>query len=226
MGFVKRYNRYYQSGKRKYNRAKVWANTPQTPKALAIQAYKGVKYLKGIINSELHHHDNPLSVVSIPNTGLVTHLTGLNTGDTDTTRTGNSILLKNLTYRYLLEVNASVTTNTSVSVIIFLDTQQIADTTPTPTQVLSTASPQSLLNLTAQGRFKIIKRQNFVLTPSSGVRPAIEIKGYIPMNKHVKFNNTTSTDIQKNGLYLLVIADEATNTPTINGNFRIAYYDN
>jgi len=46
MGYIKRGRRYIASGKRKYARVNQWSKTPQTPRALAIQAYNGVKYLK------------------------------------------------------------------------------------------------------------------------------------------------------------------------------------
>lgn len=208
-------------------RKQPWYKRRYNAYQLAIKAWKGLRYVKGLVNSEMFHKDTVFSPGStIPVNGVINHLTGLTQGDTDSGRTGNSILLRSLAYRYKLEINPSVTANTSICVILFWDKQQQGDTNPVPGDLLSTLTPEALINLSEAGRFKIISRKNYILTPSSGGRPSVEVKGYHKLYKHIRYNGTSSSDIQKNGLYMLLIHSENTNLPTIGGTVRIGYHDN
>lgn len=107
-----------------------------------------------------------------------------------------------------------------------MDTQQISDTSPVLTDVLTTATPESLLNLSNAGRFKILYRKTFIVTPATGGRPAIEITKFFNLQKHVRYNGPATTDIQKNGLYIAFVSSETVNYPTIVGSSRIGYHDN
>lgn len=217
--------RYARKSFRRRRRAP-WYNKKYSAVQLARKAFRGVRYLKGLVNSEMLHLDTNFSAASVLGSGAVSHLTAIAQGDTSAGRTGNSLLLRSLSYRFKLEINSSVTSNTTVTMIIFQDTQQVGDTSPAATDVLAQANTYSLLSTLTAGRFKILKRKSYLLTPASGGRPAIEQKGFMKLYSHVRYNGTASTDIQKNGLYVLFISSESTNTPTVNGTFRIGYHDN
>lgn len=213
--------------KRTYRKRRTpWYRKKYSAAQLAIKAVRGVRYLKGLVNSEMLHKDTTYSTSSISGAGSVVHLTNIAQGDDYNGRTGNSILLRSLSYRYKLEINSSVTSNTTITCLIFQDTQQVADSTPSVTDVLAAATTHSLLSLSSPGRFKIISRKSYTLTPASGGRPALEYKGFHKLYSHVKYNAGASTDVQKNGLYVLFISSEATNYPTVSGTFRIGYHDN
>lgn len=204
-----------------------WYKRKYNAMQLAAKAWRSVKYIKGLVNSEMLHKDFTYSVGTlIANTGFVTHLTGIAQDDTIAGRTGNSLLLRNLTYRYKLEVNASVTSNTTILMILFRDNQQISDTTPAITDILTSSTTESLLATGNFGRFKILSRKVFTLTPASGGNPAREITGYFNLQKHIRYNGIASTDIQKNGHYIAFLSSENTNYPTIVGSARIGYHDN
>lgn len=220
MAFKKSYR------KKTFKKKAPWYEKKYSAYQLAKKAYSATRYIKGLVNSEMFHADSNFSSAAITATGSNTHLTPLAQGDTSALRTGNSILLRSLTYRYRLEVNSAVTSNTAITIIIFFDTQQISDTSPTVSDVLASASPESLLNLNSAGRFKILSRKTIILTPASGGRPAVEIKNSMNLYKHVRYNGTAGSDVQKNGLYVLFISSEITNTPTVSGTFRIGYHDN
>lgn len=223
MGYASTAKRYYNSGKRKYRRAKVWANTPQTPKQLAIQAYKGVRYLKGLVNSEMLHNQVSGSVSVNNSTGQVISLTSIGQNDTDAGRTGNSILARNLFIRLGITQNSSAT-STFYRIMLVLDTQQVADTAPTIAQILQSASTLSPLNDDNTGRFKIM--QNWFFTTDNTKNTTRVIEKYYKIYKHVRFNGTTSSDIQKNGMYLVMLSDQSTNTPSIAYNVKLGYHDN
>lgn len=216
----------YRKSARKYTKKRSWYDKKYSAQQLAVKAWKATKYLKGLVNSEMLHVDTSFSGTTIPNTGTVTHLTAISQGDTAAGRTGNSLLLRSLTYRARFEINSAVTSNTAITMIVFMDKQQVSDTAPAPGDILTGLSTESLLSLNTGGRFRIMMRKSYVLTPASGGRPAIEIAKYFNIQKHVRYNGTASTDIQKNGLYVLLISSEATNVPSITGNFRIGYHDN
>lgn len=197
-----------------------------TPMQVAQQALRATRYIKGLVNSEMLHLDTNFSSATIIGTGAVTHLTAINQNDTSAGRTGNSLLLRSLAYRFKLEINSSVSSNTTITMLIFQDTQQVGDTSPATTDVLASANTYSLLNTNTAGRFKVLLRKSFLLTPATGGKPAIEVKNYLNVYSHVRFNGTSSSDIQKNGLYVLFISSESVNYPTISGTFRIGYHDN
>lgn len=220
---------YRRRGRKPYN--KRWFNTnkftPGRAYDLAKQAAKDIWYLKGLVNSEMFHADFTYGPSTfIPNTGFITNITALTQGDGPNNRTGNSILLRSLSYRFKIEINPSVSSNTTCLMMIVKDTQQEPDGIPAVTTILQSSTTWSLMNLLNAGRFKIIKRRNYTLTPASGGRPSQEIKGYHKVYDHVRYNGTTTNDIQKNGYYMIWLSSETSNQPTIIGSTRIGYHDN
>lgn len=226
MGYFSRAKRYYGSAKRKSRRFKKWYNTPQTPKALAIQALRKVRYIKGLVNSEMFHIDKSYSSNTISGSGYIYNLTGIAQGDGINGRTGNSLLVRNLNWRLKFEINSSVTVDTSIMMAIVQDNQQQSDTDPQVTDIFASATPEALLATGNFGRFKILYRKTFILTPASGGRPAVEMVKYKNLYHHVRYNGVNATDIQKGGLYVVFVGSESTNLPTVTGTIRLGYHDN
>jgi len=212
---------------RRYKKKPAWYNRKYNAMQLAAKAWKGVRYIKGLVNSEMLHKDfNYSAGTAVSSTGFVTHLTAISQDDTVSGRTGNSLLLRNISMRFKIEVNPSVTTNSSLLLMLVKDTQQIGDTTPSITDILASAAPESLLALGTSGRFKIIWRKTHILTNLAGGRSAIEVVKYFKLYDHIRYNGTASSDIQKNGYYLVAISNEATNVAYIAGTSRVGYHDN
>lgn len=210
--------------RRRRGRSSPWYRRKYNAMQLASAAWRGVRYIKGLVNSEKHHFDTAFSSATIPSAGNITHLTSLAQGDTSVTRTGNSVLLKDCYMHLFMAVNPSVLTQSRVRMILFFDKQQISDTLPTVTDVLAAASTESMLNLNASGRFKIVYSREFILRANNN--GSLVLHKFFKFHTHVRFNGTAGTDIQRNGLYVLFIGSEATNTPTVSGTFRIGYHDN
>ena len=189
----------------------------------AMKAYRGVRYIKGLVNSEKHHHDVALGSSDPTTSGSSHNITAIAVGDTISTRTGNSILMKSIAWRYCLEINASAT-RTQVRILIVKDLQQGADTNPTMAQVLENVAVDSLLNIASLGRFTILKDETILLDNVN--RSQVFRKGYYPMSHHVRYNGTASTDIQKGGIYVMYMSNEATNFPTLDAEYRVSFYDN
>lgn len=198
-----------------------------SPMQVAQQALRATRYIKGLVNSETQHKDFSYSAgTPVSSTGFVTHLTAVAQDDTSAGRTGNSMLLRNISMRFKLDVNPSVTTNSSVLLMLVKDTQQIGDTTPAITDILTTATPESLLALGTAGRFKVLWRKTYILTNVAGGSSAREVVKYFKIYDHIRYNGTASSDIQKNGHYFIAVSNESTNTPFIAGTSRIGYHDN
>lgn len=192
---------------------------------IATKAYQGVKYVKGLVNSEMFKKDHSVDAVGIDNsTGLVYPLTDVAVGDHQTNRTGNSILGKYVFGRYQIVQHAAAS-QTNVRVLIVQDKQQIADTYPTLNDVLETVTPLSSLD-TARfpGRFNVLYSKNIILDSASRTIDFDKVR--IDYSTHVKYNGTASTDIAKNGIYFMLISDEATNVPYLSSRLKFSFHDN
>ncbi len=162
------------------------------------------------------------AAVSTPsNIGLVETLCEIAQGADYNDRDGNIINLKSNHLKGWVTINAA-STFTDVRIMIFIDTDQESDTPPVPADLLQSLSTISSLNVTSYGRYKILHSKNYLL---SAERPAAEFNFYKKLNMPMKFNGITDDDIQKNGLYLLMISSEAVNEPTINWNNRLSFTD-
>lgn len=202
-----------------------WYNKKYSTYDIARQALAATKYIKGLVNSEQFHSDQTLALGL--NQSAIFHLTSLTQGDGDNGRTGNSILLKNIYIRGTTAINSAVTSNTRVALFLVKDTQQISDTTPTISDIfVSGTDPDTLLKTNTFGRYKILWRKQHVMTPVSGGRNVIEFSKYWKLYDHVRFNGSTSSDIQKNGYYFIMISSENVNFPSCLINSRIGYHDN
>ena len=81
----------------------------------------------------------------------------------------------------------------------------------------------SILNRDNMGRFTILLDKQLNLTANTS---AIMVKEMVPLNFHARYNGTASTDIEKNGVYLMLVSSDNTNQVGVVGVCRVAYYDN
>jgi len=205
--------------------AKKWYNKKYSAKDLAIKALKKSAYLASQINSEVFKHDTS-TTQAVGSSGIIYPMTQIAIGDSASTRTGNSLLAKYISIHLDITHNAAATA-TLHRVILFIDTQQVADTTPSVTDILANPSVRDFYNLATVGRFKILQDMRFIT--NNVVSPTKSINLSKTFNKgfhHVRYNGSAATDLQKGGIYLLCLSTEATNTPTYNFLTRFAYHDN
>lgn len=188
-------------------------------------AWQGVKYLTGLVNSEMYKFDSQQSGQPATSSGSVIHLTAIAQGDGDGARTGNSIMVRSVNIKGNLIFNTGASKLFQpVRLIVFQDSQQVGDTYPTTTQLLENATTYSHLNSDTVGRFKIL--HNKVYNLNTGANAGIVYQINLPMQSHVRYNGTAGTDIQKGGLYLLWMSNETVNYPTIDYEARVSYHDN
>jgi len=187
------------------------------------QIYK----LKGLINSEMHKFDVDFNGTALSTAGGITHLTGIAQGDTSATRTGNSIYLRSINGKILINHNSTATVDPQyVRLMLILDTQQIADTAPAVTDLLdnsSSALVHAHLNPATVGRFRVLWNQVLFVHE---FKPGSSLEFNKAFRHHVRYNGANSTDIQRGAIYLVYMSNEPTNYPTMNANFRMSFHDN
>ena len=167
---------------RRRGRKTPWYNRKYSPYQMAAYALKGVNYVKGLVNSEMFH--NTVSDVSNPTPlGTIIPLTNIAIGDSAVTRTGNSLFVRSIVMNFNCSQNASALDNTFIRMILFIDTQQVSDTTPVSSDIFATTGPNALVNLDSAGRYKFLKTWEFVLSTQN---PAKVIKYYKNIRHHVR----------------------------------------
>lgn len=218
------YRRRY--GKRRYRRRRYRRRAPnsfQNAAKLAYTAWKGVRYLKGLVNSELLCLDAP-STGTISNIGSLTHICNIAQGDGVAGRTGNSLLAKTIYIKMQITKEPAVEF-TRVRLMLVRDNQQITDTAPTIANVLGTTDILNApLNVETLGRFTVLYDRVFNLTSDKPImNPRVYLKN---LNTHVRYNGPLGTDQQKNAYYWIQIADQPTLVPDYVRFIRFRYHDN
>lgn len=220
MVYRKKYTRRrYRRGYRKKN---PFVSKAAKYAGMAYTAYKGVKYLKGLVNSEKGMLDFNANT-TYSSTGSVISLNNIAQGDTVSSRQGNSILVKGIFGRMLFTQNSSAT-NTFVRCVIFCNKQQLSDSTPAVDDVLESVSVKSNLNISHKGQYSVLRDFTIRLDSANNTSAARKIN--IPLNMHLRYNGTAATDWQKNGLFMILLSNEATNVPTVDWNLRVSWHDN
>lgn len=199
-----------------------WYNRKYDAMQVATKALRATRYIRGLVNSEMLHNQGNSSG-TLNSSGVIVPITSIAQGDTSSGRTGNSILVRNIMFRVATAMH-SAATNTFYRFMLIQDTQQVGDTSPAVTDVLESASYLSPLSTANAGRFKVLWSKT--LKSSSAGSTSLLIDKYWKVYSHVRYNGSASTDINKNGYYLLMLSSEATNVPTIVYQYKVGYHDN
>lgn len=221
--------------KRKYRKLRTkWYNKKYSIGDIASKAFTGVKYLRGIINSELKSVTNTATSQAISYNGLVLKQTNISQGDTHFSREGNSVLAKYLTIKGTVSLAGTSNAN-PVSIYVVQDKRRI-DFTTDRTLVASDMfentggpnAPNSMINVNAIGRFKILASKRFMLASGTSSQKQFEFN-VKDINCHVKWQYNPGTGDLQNHIYLIALSDgipSSGNEPILNYVGRFKYYDN
>lgn len=195
-----------------------------TYRQIGSKVWRDIRWLKSMINVEKKYLDITFdsAVSSTENFQL---LNGMALGDTSITREGQSIKMINLFLRAYITMHASATT-TQVRLMIILDTQPNAAAMTAAELLASTSNILSPLTIGYGSRFKILIDKLFRLDTN---KLNLEYKHFMKLGMHTKYNtsnNGTIADITKNSLYLMLVSDQATNTPNVSFWNRLRFIDN
>lgn len=217
----------YARKPRRVRKSVAWYKKKYSPMQLATNAMNAVKYVKGIINSEVHLHDQNvvIATTSTDYTGSFNSLSLIQQGDTNAERVGMSILAKSLLIKYVCNMNAS-SVGTNLRLMVVMDKSD-SNTAPTTadllSQVTSTVAPISPLRKFALQRYRVLADKCVLLTGTNDFKHG---SIYVPVNKHLKYDGPENTKSTFNQLYLVVVSNEATNSPSLTATSRLSYYDN
>lgn len=186
-----------------------------------------VAQMAGLINSEVKFIDQTLSS-AITNTGSTANelITQIGEGDDINQRNGRFILAKSLQWKMSFAVNPSATGASIIGYALIMDKKPSIALSGTPwTDVFVQADPNSLIAKgTNSDRWVILRRGIIDLSLQNASK---HLKGFLSLKGiHIKYNGASSTNLETNAIYLLLISNQATNTPTVTGSIRFEYHDN
>lgn len=224
MPYARKYRRYARKGKRVYRKARRYAGYAAT----AYRAYRLASSVASMVNAETKKQDTDIAFPTTE-TGSILNLVGIAQGDDDNQRNGNSIKLKRITIKgTIAHDNGTSVKPGVVKLWIIRDKQQQADTSPTYTEVFDENSIHPFLNPDNVGRFQILASRTINLSDTSILKKTFSVS--VPFkNLHVRYNGSATSDIQRNGIYMLYISSNNSaggSGPYFQGQSRVYYYDN
>jgi len=234
--FVKRMRRATPTSRvRQFNRRSV--RGPRTRGPLRAQV-RSLQTIARKMVPEIKYQDTLLASTNITAAGDTILVSGIAQGDTLSTRTGNTINVVSLAIRGAFNYAADAPSSGFCRLLVVVDRQQDADTDPAPGDIIDDAvfdaNPVvNLPNLDTLGRFTILHSsplmclRRMALDTDNAIAatasPSFEYNW--SGNIKVSFNGTAGTDIQKNGIYFIILTDAAGNTLDFSGVSRIGYTD-
>ncbi len=215
------------SNKRRYNRRSkpIYRTKPFGYYDMYQKVAKDVSRLKSLINVEFKAIDTGTISAEVNTTAIIALLNSCIQGDDFDNREGRTIRVKSVQLSVTTHWNISVPDNV-LRVLIVIDKQPngilmlIGD-------LLDATNSTAFRNLDNRKRF-VILLDRVVSGGSLNNKPA-QIDYYKKMDMITTYNSGnagTIADIETNALYLVLLADEATEGPVVDRDTRIRYIDN
>ena len=212
-----RRKRYYKRKPQGYSRYMTWQN--------AHRALVLAKHLKTLVNVEK-------KVVDITESGSTfssstAHVGNLNIcaqGDTDLTRDGAQMKMIRTAIRGELLMNGSAS-GTIARIIICIKKDTSGSAPSNFGSLLTSNSTRAFYDRNRIYNFKILFDKTYSL---SSDKPNVAFRFAKKLQNVVRFDdvNADVASIARNGLFILALSDQATNTPTIKYHNRVTFVDN
>lgn len=222
---IQAYNNNRAFRKTYTNKIKKKAQKGWTVGRVAKAALDTALFVKGLVNAEFKNVDTNSFVTAVAG-GSVILLNGTTQGDGQTNREGSSFKMTSLYLRYSTTANATASYNT-YRVMLVMD-RQSNGVAPGVTDILATNTMDSPRNLDYVKRFKVLYDQ--VNNVGLNAKPQDFYSFKLKLQTHVQCfqssNTGTVSDITTNGLFLVILSDQATNGPSVNYYHRLRFVDN
>ncbi len=191
---------------------------------IAKKALSGVKKLRKAI--EVKVHDIAVNTLTLIGTAAnIQSLGQIAGGSTFITRAGNSVTPFFYKLRFAWQGIANATKEI-YRVMIFQDKKQVIATIPTLANVLASGSPLAQFNVLYRKRWNILYDQTFSMPSDTAIASSIAVILSGKMKGQIRWNSATATDHTLNGLYMLLITNQAgTDRPSFEYSFRLFYND-
>jgi len=191
---------------------------------LGSQAGRDFQWLRQFVNTEIHYLDTTNSS-NVSTTSTLVLLNGTTTGDTATTRTGQSIRMNALDINAYLLGN-STAQQESVRILIVFD-RQPNGAAYTSTGLLNVDNTISMYTVGGQNRYIVYSDEMYAI--SNGGPTNVHFSKRIQLNQHTEYNTGsagTVADINSGSLYLQFVSDQGTNYPILAYYCRLWFVDN
>lgn len=167
-------------------------------------------------------------------TGAVVHITAVAQSDNVDGRTGNTINVTGVALRGFFTSASDSPSFGNARFALVVDKQQVADTAPTASTIFANSGSAvwALPNNIQRDRFRILwvshvydlRRLLMDSDNASASTQTNQVEFNWTGNLRVSYNDTAATDIEKNGMYFVILNDSA-NTLDYSGIARINYTD-
>ena len=189
--------------------------------SIAKKALKKVNKLARIVKPEIKYKLLLVNTITPTTTGNVQQMDLIAIGTGQNSRVGLSINMVGIGIRGQWKFNTAGATSQVVRMIVYVDKQQGVDSKATPTSILEQVSPYSYLNQIRRKRFRVLLDKMIVLDNISKFTRII--RWWKKLNFESRYNGSASTDIDKNGIFMLTISSQATNSPSFEFTSLIVY---
>lgn len=206
--------RYY-SKSRSYRRRR--GNYSKNSYTLAKKAFYLAK--KAQVTKELKHNEITGTITAPTSSGSITELSATTQGDTNNTRNGDTIYPTSLALRMKMNINASAD-STQVRVIIF---RWISEAPSGVGNILESTSITSFKDQNERFQSQFLYDRVFNL--NSVNKPELFFSKRIKLTKPISYSEAAPGVANRNGIWILIISDEAVNTPTLAYNTRLYFKD-
>ncbi|UOF81473.1 capsid protein [Circoviridae sp.] len=215
MPFKRKFRKY---GKRRSGRP--WYKRKYSAMQIASKALSAARYLRKLINVEYKYHD--VQYTTAPsNTAVVQLLSSIAGGSDVNTRGGNSVKAVSLTMRGDCTMNASATV-TAIRYIVFIWND---NTSPINTDILDADTTVSNRNMEKTDKIRVLIDKVIYLDNYS--KRAMQIRPKVfKLGHHMRWSSSTNTAVESGSIWIYVVCNEGTNTPTNTLNFRLRFIDN
>lgn len=162
---------------------------------------------------------------TISTAGLRTHVNNIGVGDLNSNRDGSKVMMRSFRTKGEVIINPSALNSTLRFTLVYWKGQ--TGVAPAFTDVFETVDINALPRVQSRMNYKIIRDFRIDLTQGGEERKAIDL--YFKMS-NVTIFKTASTggavaDTEQGGLYVFLVSNEATNTPTVLFNHRLGFTD-
>ncbi len=192
----------------------------------AKKALKEVRKLKKQLKPELKFADSGTITVLSVAVGLVARRNDMAGGTEIFQRIGNAIRIMTWSIKgfVIANVDASALVYQQLRLMVFIDKQTVEASTPAVLELLSTSNVISFNNLDKAKRFRILYDRVFVMDKEDWQTTTFFKKSF-RLNMPQRYSSPVQSDIEKNGIYVLIVGNSATLGPTIIYQVRTIFTD-
>lgn len=192
---------------------------------------RSVRMIQGMINVEKKYIVSNGTLSSTLG-GNVACLNILDTGDTDVTRNGDSILAKYINIKLSFTHDLDLDSTSACRVLLVVDKEN-RGALPANSDILSDPStgnfPLALRNLANNDRFVVLR--DFTVQMRENINGHAETKYggiFKKLNFHMKYDGSAGdvTDVRQNSIFLMVSSDSSTDPIAVTYNSYLTFYDN